>query len=173
MKNMKNKVILTVILFAIVLCKTITTNAAGANVQFKETDKEDIITIEISNSEKVGVIEGIISHDAGIKQIEIKSSYNGWTTVYNEETGKFNAFKAEGANQEEVLQIIYQLNPNSSQGTIAVKNIELTTISYNTIEVENDISKTIRKVDETTKGSGTTGSTLIGGTKSKRRSGNT
>lgn len=153
---MKKKVILVLTVFTVMLCQ-ITAYAAGANVQFKETDKENTLTIEVSNSEKVGVIEGVINYDAGIKQLEVSSSCNGWTAVYNEETGKFNAFKAEGANNEEALQITYQLNSNSSQGTIAVQDIELTTINYNTIEVENDISKTIRKATDTTKGSSSSG----------------
>lgn len=167
---MKKKVILAFVLFAVMLGKFITTYAAEANVQFKETDKENIITIEISNSEKVGVIEGFINYDAGIKQLEVSPNCNGWTAIFNEETGKFNAFKAEGANNEEVLKITYQLNPNSSQGTIALKDIQLTTISYNTIDV-NDISKTIRKATEGKKGSGAAGT--AGTAQGKRTSSNT
>lgn len=145
---MKKKIILGLILFAITLCQTIIIYAAGEKVQFKETNQENTITIEITSSEKIGVIEGNISHDAGISQVKVSSSYNGWTATYNEETGKFNAFKAEGTNNEEVLQITYQLNSNSSQGTIEAKDINLTTISYKTIEVEN-IRKTIQKVNNT------------------------
>lgn len=150
---MKNKVKISLILFIIILSQTLTIYASGANVKFQEKDQDNILTIQVENSEKVGVIEGIIGHDSGIEQIQISSSYNGWTAVYNEETGKFNAFKAEGANSEETIQITYQLNPNSSQGTITVEDIELTTISYKTIDVENNISKTIKRADEATKGS--------------------
>lgn len=163
MRNMIKKVILALVLFAVMFSQlTVITYATGANVQFIETDKEDTITIEISNSEKVGVIEGVVNYDAGIKQLQVSPSCNGWTAVYNEETGKFNAFKAEGANKEEALQITYQLNPNSSQGTIAVKDIELTTINYNTIQIEN-ISKTIKRATDTTKGTGATGTAQGGG----------
>ncbi len=136
----------------------------------KKHGSDNTITIEIANNEKVGVIEGVISHDAGIKQIEISSNYNGWIAIYNEETGKFNALKPEGTNKEEVLQITYQLDQQALQGTITVEDIELTTISYNTIDVGNNISKTIKKENKNANESNSGGSSSkVSGTNGETR----
>lgn len=147
------KIKFTTIIFIIILCVSKITLASSASVQFKGanevvTGEDNITTIQIQNSEAVGVIEGVISYDSNIKDLKISSSYNGWTITYNETTGKFNAFKAEGTSNGEALQITYKLSENASQGTITLKNIELTTISYDTIKIENNITKTVTKITQ-------------------------
>ena len=147
---------LIVAIFVIILGALTITKAASTSVKFKGEDKivaekEEILTIEISNNEKIGVINGIISYDSNIKDVKIDSSYNGWMVTYNEETGQFNALKAEGETNGEVLKITYKLKESASQGLITLQNIELTTISYETIKIDQNISKTISKTTETNK----------------------
>ena len=96
---------LIVAIFVIILGALTITKAASTSVKFKGEDKivaekEEILTIEISNNEKIGVINGIISYDSNIKDVKIDSSYNGWMVTYNEETGQFNALKAEGETKK-------------------------------------------------------------------------
>ena len=147
---------LIVAIFVIILGALTITQAASASVKFKgedkiEAEKEQILTIEISNNEAIGVINGIISYDSNIKDVKISSGYNGWMATYNEATGQFNALKAEGETNGEVLQITYKLKEDASQGTITLKDIELTTTSYETIKIEENINKTISKTTETDK----------------------
>lgn len=149
MKKLK----ISIITFAIILCISKISSAANASVQLNGENKviagkDNTITLQIQNSEAIGVIEGTISHDSNIKDIQISPSYNGWTITYNESTGKFNAFKAEGTSNGEALQITYKLDENASQCSITLKDIELTTTSYNTIKIEKDIIKTITKTTE-------------------------
>lgn len=148
------KIHIAIILFIIILCGLLTTVLASGAVIYINGDndvigeKDNIITVQVQNSEAVGVIQGTIKFDSNIKDVKIVSSYNGWTATYNETTGKFNAFNAEGTSNGEVLQIIYKLSENANQGLITLKDIELTTISYDTIKIDNNITKTINKALE-------------------------
>lgn len=152
MKNIK----FSIITFFTILFVSNIALANSNSVQFSGNSEvivgeENVVTIKIQNNEPIGVIEGVISCDSNIKDLKISSSYNGWTATYNDKTGKFNAFNAEGTSNGDVLQITYKLSENASKGSIILKDIQLTTISYETIEIKDVIEKTITKTSETSK----------------------
>ncbi len=113
-----------------------------------ETGEDNTLNVKVSNENAIGVVQGVISYDINIQDVTIISSYNGWTATFNEETGIFNAFNAEGTKDGEILQIHYKLKDGANKGTITISNIELTTIDYNTINLENKISYSINKKTE-------------------------
>lgn len=145
------KIQFTIIIYIIIIiCGLTTTFASSQSVQINGANEvvggeDNIITVQVQNSEAVGVIQGIIKFDSNIKDVKINPSYNGWTATYNEKTGQFNAFNAKGTSNGEVLQITYKLSENAQQGSVTLKDLELTTISYDIKKVENDITKTITK----------------------------
>lgn len=152
---MKNKKFIIIIFFTILFVSNIAL-ANSNSVQFNGNNEvtvgeENVITLKIQNNEPIGVIEGIINYDSNIKDLKVSSSYNGWTATYNDKTGKFNAFNAEGTSNGDVLQITYKLSENASKGSIMLNNIQLTTISYETIEIKDTIEKTITKALVTSK----------------------
>ena len=108
-----------------------------------ETGVSQTITIHVTYSEEIGVLEGVLSYDTeNIEDFSVSSSYNGWTTTYNESTRKFNTLYASGTTDDDVLEIIYTLKEGSTSGYITLSDISLTTISYSIIDVD-DITKTI------------------------------
>ena len=108
-----------------------------------ETGESQTILIHITYSEKIGILEGVLSYDTeNIESFSVSSSYNGWTTTYNESTGKFNALYASGLEDGDVLEITYVLKDEATSGYITLSNISLTTISYSIIDID-DITKTI------------------------------
>lgn len=116
--------------------------AIQANVGFVgqkevETGKEYTLNVKVSNDVAIGVIQGVLSYDNNIQNVTINASYNGWTTTYNTENGIFNSFNAVGTKEGEILQITYKLKDGANTGIITISNIELTTIDYNTINLDN------------------------------------
>lgn len=148
MKKVKNIII---ILIAI-LCSATKIYANNTSIQFNGKDEilpeeTQVATLNIISEENIGVIQGTLSIDSGITDLEINSNYNGWLVTYNEETGKFNAFNANGIKEGEIIQIAYKLKDNATKGEIQIKDIELTTTSYNTIEVKENAIKKISKIE--------------------------
>lgn len=112
------KIQFTIIIYILILCGLTTTFASSQSVQINGANEviageDNIITVQVQNSEAVGVIQGIIKFDSNIKDVKINPSHNGWTATYNEKTGQFNAFNANGTSNGEVLQITYKLSENA------------------------------------------------------------
>ena len=125
-------------------------HAAQAKVEFVgqkevETGKEYTINVKVSNEVAVGVVQGTLSYDSNIQNVTINASYNGWTTTYNAETGTLNSFNAAGTKEGEIIQITYKLKDGANSGTITISNIELTTIDYNTINLDGKVTQSINK----------------------------
>ena len=127
-----------------------TTLATGEQISFVgETEvqegKENTISIKVLANNSVGVVQGVLKFDENIEDVSVLSSYNGWTTTYNENTGLFNTFNAHGTTNGEVLQIKYKLKNGASSTKITLNSIELTTIDYNTTKINEEVTKTISK----------------------------
>ena len=127
-----------------------TTLATGEQISFVgETEvqegKENTIAIKIISNNSVGVVQGILKFDDNIEDVSVLASYNGWTTTYNESTGLFNTFNANGTTNGEILQIKYKLKSEATSTKITLNSIELTTIDYNSAKIEGEVTKTINK----------------------------
>ena len=111
------------------------------------------LNLKISSEETIGVISGKIEYDSNIDNI-ILSAKNNWTVTYNSETGVFNAYKAEGAKIEEIMEIKYTVSDTVSLGTIKVDDIKMVNINYELKSVESitkeiNIQKVIEKIQIT------------------------
>ena len=105
------------------------------------------MTVKIISEEDVGVISGSIEKNELIKSFTL-SGENGWNITFNQQTGKFNVVKAEGAKQEVILKIQYVASDVGGTGTITLKGVKATTINYETKEL-GDILKEISIVEIT------------------------
>ena len=106
------------------------------------------VNVKISSSDTIGVVSGVIGYDSNITSVEV-SGKNNWTVTYNSETGKFNAYKAEGAKSEEIIQIKYTASNTEGTGTITLSSLQVTNINYETENV-SDITKDITIKNSTT-----------------------
>lgn len=106
------------------------------------------VNVKISSSDTIGVVSGVIGYDSNITSVEV-SGKNNWTVTYNSETGQFNAYKAEGTKQEEIIQIKYTASNAESTGKITLKDLKVTNINYETEEISN-ITKEITIKNSTT-----------------------
>lgn len=146
------KVRFIIIIFILILCSATKIYATNTLIQFGGKDELlsgqiQVVTLNIKTEENVGVIQGTLNCDSGITDLYINSNYNGWLVTYNKESGKFNAFNATGTKDGDVLQLSYKLKDNAQKGKIEVKDIELTTTSYKTIEVAENVVKNVNKVE--------------------------
>ena len=143
--NKRALIIAMIILLSMFSCAKI--YAAEASISFKgdsevEADKEQITYISVSNETEIGVIQGKISGDANIEIVNIEAKDNKWTVNYNSTTKEFNAYYADGVKSGDVLAIKYKLKTGATKGTIKLSEIELTTITYETVN-KTDIEKTV------------------------------
>lgn len=101
-----------------------------------------LATINIkSESVEIGVISGKIEKNSNITNMKVRGK-NNWNLTYNQETGVFNVYKAEGTKNDEIIDIEYTVTNEEGIGKITISDIKITTIDYETKEVEN-ISKEI------------------------------
>ena len=106
------------------------------------------VNVKISSSDTIGVVSGVIGYDSNITSVEV-SGKNNWVVTYNSETGQFNAYKAEGAKLEEIIQIKYTVSNTEGTGTITLSSLQVTNINYETENV-SDITKDITIKNSTT-----------------------
>lgn len=99
------------------------------------------VNVKISSSDTIGVVSGVIGYNSNITSVEV-SGKNNWVVTYNSETGKFNAYKAEGGSTEEIIQIKYVTSNTEGTGTITVSDLQITNTNYETKNI-NDITKNI------------------------------
>lgn len=143
--NKRALIIAMVILLSMFSCAKI--YAAEVSISFKgdsevEAGKEQVTYISVSNETEIGVIQGKISGDANIEIVNIEAKDNNWTVNYNSTTKEFNAYYADGVKSGDVLAVKYKLKTGATKGTITLSNIELTTITYETVN-KTDIEKTV------------------------------
>lgn len=106
------------------------------------------LTFNISSEENVGIIQGKLSKNAGISNLQIISKNNDWIVTYDKKTGKFNAINANGTNNGEVIKLTYELANNATSGEIKITDMKLITTSYDVIEVPIDAIKNVTKKEE-------------------------
>lgn len=99
------------------------------------------ITIKISSEVEIGIVSGKLEKDNNISSMTLTGK-NNWNLTYNSATGEFNIYKAEGAKNEEIINIEYTAGNTEGTGKITISNIKMTSIDYETKEIEN-ISKEI------------------------------
>lgn len=99
------------------------------------------VNVKISSSDTIGVVSGVIGYNSNITSVEV-SGKNNWVVTYNSETGKFNAYKAEGGSTEEIIQIKYVTSNTEGTGTITLSDLQITNTNYETKNI-NDITKNI------------------------------
>ena len=141
------------ILFTIVFLSVLTTLVYGADPQITingdstvkpgETKK---LTINISSDEEIGIVSGKIEATSNITDMTV-TGVNSWNLTYNNSTGEFNIYKAEGAKVQDIINIQYKAGTEEGTGTITLSNIKMTTISYESKEV-GTITKDISIANE-------------------------
>ena len=108
------------------------------------------VTVKINSDEEIGMISGKIAKNEKIDSITVVGK-NNWNLTYNSSTGVFNMYKAEGATDEEIMQIEYVAGNNEGTGKITLDNLNLTSINYETSEI-GTVEKQITIKAENTQG---------------------
>lgn len=142
----KSKKIAILIVTILLLCSV---NVLGAEYAGNEKMKIQIegetevkpgetkaVAIKIKSEETIGIISGKIEIDGNIDDIAVTGK-NKWNVTYNSETGEFNILKAEGAKEEEILEIEYKAPNTEGTVRITVSDIKITTTGYETTEMDS------------------------------------
>lgn len=140
-------------LFTIVVLSILTTLVYGADSQItingdgtlKPGEKKEL-TINISSDEEIGIVSGKIEASSNITNMTV-TGVNNWNLTYNNVTGEFNIYKAEGAKVQDIITIEYEVGTEEGTGTITLSNIKMTTISYESKEI-GTITKDITIANE-------------------------
>lgn len=143
-----------IISFISVILMLLTTSvfAAGPQITMEgentaKPGETKTVTIKVASPDiEVGVVSGKIEKNANVESMTVTGK-NNWTLTYNQSTGEFNIYKAEGAKTEEILNIEYKLTNEEGTAKITISDINLTTIDYETVEMDS-ISKEIAVVAE-------------------------
>ena len=147
---MKKSILIITIIMLLIGATTVFAAEPTATIEGASTvgvGQNQKVTIKIKSDKLVGVVSGKIGV-AGDVTIKSVSGNNGWNLTYNNNTGAFNVIKAEGAKEEQVMEIEYTAANKEGTGTIKVDEVNLTTTEdYETIEV-GTISKTIQIIKE-------------------------
>lgn len=104
--------------------------------------EEQTAIVKLATEEKVGIISGKIQYSSEINDIVLKG-LSGWSATYNSDTKEFNIYKAEGAQEETIMEIIYTAGETEGKGQIVLSDIQMTTINYETIQVPSEVVKEI------------------------------
>lgn len=138
---MKRKIISIII--TIIMVSMITTIVYAVEPQITidgdntaKIGEEKNLEIKIASEEKIGIVSGKIEANSNITDMTV-TGINGWNLTYNKETGIFNIYKAEGAETEGIISIKYIVGNVEGQGSIVLSNLKMTTISYESKEIEN------------------------------------
>lgn len=129
------------ILFTIVFLSVLTTLVYGAEPQITINGDSSVkpgesneLTINISSDEEIGIVSGKIGATSNITDMTV-TGVNSWNLTYNNSTGEFNIYKAEGAKVQDIITIQYKAGAEEGTGTITLSNIKMTTISYESKEI--------------------------------------
>lgn len=138
MKYKKLRLIPLIVLFMIFIL-TVKVKATNANIILDgnttvQAGKTYKLNVTLSSDENIGVLSGKINKSSNIKSISAVGK-NSWNLTYNEKTGAFNIYKAEGSKNENIMELTYTVgNEASGEGNISIENSKVTTISYETID---------------------------------------
>ena len=148
------KIYFTITLFLIILLVSVASVfAANTTLTFNGTDSVTTggtgkLTIQLTSSDVIGGVMGVISKNSNITNIEIVGK-NGWNVgAFNKETGNFNIIKNDGATNEEILEIQYTVSNSTGTGNIDIRDITVSNVpDYDEEEIQA-ISKSISIVQE-------------------------
>lgn len=148
------KLYLLLILFTIILLASVTyVFSANTTLTIKGTDSVTTgstgkLTIQLTSSDVIVGVMGVISKNSNITNIEIVGK-NEWSVgAFNKETGSFNIIKNEGASNEEILEIQYTVSNSTGTGKIDIKDITVANIQDYGEEEVQAISKSISIVNQ-------------------------
>ena len=156
MKKIYKTVITMIFIFIIIMLFENRIYATNTQIELIGEDKikagdKQTINMNITSQDIIGVVEGTLKCDSNIESIEVNNNYNGWIATYNKDNGKFNIFNPKGITDGDILQLTYVMKQNAKSTTISLSDLNVTTTSYETVKLENNVSKTVEKIEESKK----------------------
>lgn len=140
MKKVKKNIIKIIVLLIILLfCKKVYAAEPQISINGESTVKAgETITLKvnISSEKEIGIISGKIEVAGNAENITV-TGVNDWNLTFNKNTGVFNIYKAEGSKKEEIINIKYKASEKFTTGSVTLSDIKMTTIDYETKEIEN------------------------------------
>lgn len=144
---MKKSIVISLIL--LIICSIATTIYAAETKLVltgdnkTEAGKTGTMYVKVSSDESIGSITFTVTKSDNVSSIKCTSE-NGWTITPNESISKYNAYKATGAKDENIMKIEYTLKENA-EGTAKIEVTQITAATIEGDEVENiaNVSKTI------------------------------
>lgn len=142
------------ILFSIItiLILTVTTTYA-AETQLQITGDNEAkagdtkkILVKLVSDKDIGVITGKVEGDTNVTDIKVTGK-SDWMCISENES--FKLIKAQGAKNEDVLEITYTIKEEAADKvSIKLTNLELTTIEYETIKITEVLKEVTIKINE-------------------------
>lgn len=150
---MKKSIIISLVL--LIICSIATTIYAAETKLVLTGDNETqagktgTMYVKVSSDESIGSITFTVAKSDNVSSIKCTSE-NGWTITPNESISKYNAYKATGAKDENIMKIEYTLK-DDAEGTAKIEVTQITAATIEGDEVENisNVSKTITIKEET------------------------
>lgn len=144
---MKKSIIISLVL--LIICSIATTIYAADTKLVLTGDNETqagktgTMYVKVSSDESIGSITFTVTKSDNVSSIKCTSE-NGWTITPNESISKYNAYKATGAKDENIMKIEYTLKEDA-EGTAKIDVTQITAATIEGDEVENisNVSKTI------------------------------
>ena len=144
---MKKSIVISLVL--LIICSIATTiYAAETKVVLTgeseaQAGKTGTMYVKVSSDESIGSITFTVTKSDNVSSIKCTSE-NGWTITPNESISKYNAYKATGAKDENIMKIEYTLKEDA-EGTAKIEVTQITAATIEGDEVENisNVSKTI------------------------------
>ena len=146
---MKKIYIVLVIIFILLFFNLNSSYAVFTELSFTgasriEVNTSNRIMIKMESNKEVGIISGVLEKSSNISQINVEGK-NNWNLTYNEETGEFNIYKAQGSKSDEIMQIDYTVRDEGS-AEFKLSNLKVADITYTEeelkdIEVHVDVTK--------------------------------
>lgn len=150
---MKKSIVISLIL--LIICSIATTIYAAETKLVltgdnkTEAGKTGTMYVKVSSDESIGSITFTVTKSDNVSSIKCTSE-NGWTITPNESISKYNAYKATGAKDENIMKIEYTLKEDAEEtAKIEVTQITAATIEGDEVENISNVSKTITIKGET------------------------
>lgn len=146
------KIIMIIALCAVLELNISNVRAENSPIQIQGNDvaklgEEQTVVVKFSKEQTVGVISGKMECSSEIKSMEVRGK-NNWTALYNPATKQFTAYKAEGATAEDFMEVVITMGNTIGKAKITLKDVKMTTIQYETIEIPDEIIKEVEIKDE-------------------------
>ena len=143
---MKKSLVIVFLMILAILVLSVNVFATAPQVAFEgdktvEPGETKEVSVLVSADVAVGVVSGKVEKSSEISNITVKA-LNDWNLTYNANTGVFNIYKAEGSTSEAIMKITYTASTNEGTGTITLSDLQVTTLDYETEEL-NDVVKSI------------------------------